>query len=544
MRQRASTKTQRRLKQQQLMRDPYALTGDVYGEPPTFRVGGLVTAVGVLQLVTALALSGFVFGGALLFCAVLLAVIGLALLHHSDPKADAQGLGAKQAIARLLALRRSALDYSLTLSIAQSQTYPRKELQIAVVPACPTPQKVVATMALKQEKDAETRQNRLADSVPFNRLDMKELPLINSMSVEETDDLFMEKPRANSEPKQVLRTRPLLPLRPKVQQTAPVNTTQDKKKRKTQQTMAALTVLKTSVKEEMKTPQVQVKAQPKPQKQHKTLESKPPQIAAKKEVSLPLVLPKAEPKVDLPAVLPKVNPALSVPDQPKPKPKPVEVTSPATIVVEPFVLEAAVPSVTPKPVFPEQKPLVELARGEPAMERDLVVTRKVLFYLSPEGESTVVLEDEEMEREIETEHQLELEHELEDYALSLEAFPPLSPPMVPQASTPLPPTEVEPNFLMDIALEPISKPQKKLISFGSLRLKPVVNADLRTMLDELDVLKPVVNADLRTMLDELDVMRLELDAAMAGCTSLLNGEEEKVFSSGELEPEEEPIFCC
>ncbi|KAG6621823.1 CMP-sialic acid transporter 4 [Phytophthora cinnamomi] len=515
MRQRASTKTQRRLKQQQLMRDPYALTDDVYCEPPTFRVGGLVTAMGVLQLVAAVTLGGFVFGGALLVCAVLLAALGLALLHHSDPKAgSAQGLGLKQAIARVLALRRSALDYSLTLSIAQSQQYAqphkKKELQIAVVPANPTPQKVVATMALTQETRAETRLNRLADNAPLatlNRVDMKALPTINSFAEESAHDLLLEKPRANSEPKQVLRTRPLLPLRPKVQQTTPANTTQDKKKKRTQQTKTEPVVQKTSVKEGAKAPQMQKKAQPKPQKPRRTPAQKVAQVAAKKEVPLPTVLPKAEPKAVLPAVLPKAKPVRPVVIESKPKP--VELASPATIVVEPFVRKPAVPSAELMPVFPERKSLVELARGKPALEQELAVTRKVLLYLSPEGETMVDLEDEELEHEIEKERELELEQELEDYALSLEAFPPLSPPMVPQAP---PATEVmEPNFLMDIALEPISRPEKKLISLSSLRLKPVGNADLRTMLDELDV------------------MRLELDAAMARCTSLLNGEENKAL---------------
>ncbi|GMF44813.1 unnamed protein product [Phytophthora fragariaefolia] len=520
MRQRASTKTQRRLRQQQL-RDPYALTDDVYCEPPTFRVGGLVTAVGVLQLVAAMALGGFVFGGALLFCAVLLAALGLALLHHSDPKAGAQGLGLKQSIGRLLALRRSALDYSLTLSIAQSQQYlqpQRKELQIAVVPFTPTPQKVVATMALKPEKIIETKVNRLADNAPLatlNRVNMEPLATINSASVEETESLFMEKRRANSEPKQVLRSRPLLPLKPKVQKAVPVNMTQEKKKKKTQQVKATPVMPNTLVKNEMK-------AQ-KPQKSRKTSE---PKVAMKKEVQPPAVLPKVEPKTVLPALLPKAKSARPV--LVEPKAKPVEVASPATIVVEPCVPEASVPTVTPLPVFPEQKPLVEVARSEPAIERELVVTRKVLLYLSPEGEPTMGSEEEEeLEQDFEDEHELELDHELKDCALSPEAFPPLSPSMVPQAPTTTT-DAMEPNFLMDIELEPFSRPEKKLISFGSLRLKPVVNADLRTMLDELDV------------------MRLELDAAMARCTSILDDDEKKMSASNsrDLEPEEEPIFCC
>uniref|UniRef100_H3GGH7 Uncharacterized protein n=1 Tax=Phytophthora ramorum TaxID=164328 RepID=H3GGH7_PHYRM len=496
MRQRASTKTQRRLKQQQL-RDPYALTGDVNSEAPTFRVGGLVTAVGALQLVAALAFSGFVFGGALLFCAALSAVLGLALLHHSDAKGSRQGLGLMQAISQLLALRRSALDYSLTLSIAQSEGYrTQKQLQIAVVPSSPTPQKVVATMALTQEE-------------PVHKKKMTGLKALPTISVEATGELPVEKPRANSEPKQVLRTRPLLPLKPKVQVAAP----EEKKKKKTQ-------VKTTAVKQETKAPQVQLKAQPKLQQQKKP-EPKLTQVAAKKEVQVPTVLHKNEPAVVIPAVLPKAE---LVAEQPKPKPV---ATVPATVVVEPFVSEADVPVIAPMPVFPERKSLVEVARGEPAMEQELVVTRKVLLYLSPENESVMDVEDQQMEQE----HELELElehHESENFDLSTEAFPPLSPPMAPRAAMPAPPSNaMEPNFLMDIELEPISKPGNKLISFGSLRLKPVGNAELRTMLDELDV------------------MRLELDAAMARCSSLLSGKEEKVLapSSPELEPEEEPIFC-
>ncbi|KAF1776933.1 hypothetical protein GQ600_24893 [Phytophthora cactorum] len=486
MRQRASTKTQRRLKQQQ--RDPYALTDDVYCEAPTFRVGGLVTAVGVLQLVAAMVLGGFVFGGALLFCVVLLAALGSALLHHSDPKATKQGLGLKQAINSLLALRRSALDYTLTLSIAQSQEYQqKKELEIAVVPTSPTPQKVVATMALKPEETVKIKQKKkptpLAVNAPvvtLNPVDMKLLPTMNPHSAEATEDLFMEKPRANSEPKQVLRTRPLLPLKPKMQQQAPVQ----EKKKKTQEKMVPV-LPKTLEKQEKKTQQTKTKPQP-----QKKSEPKAPKVVPKKEVQVPPVLLKAEPKVVIPVVLPKAEPV----ELPKPKP-----------------------------------PLVEVARGEPAMEQELVVTRKVLLYLSAEGESVMDLREQELEQEIESEHELEFEHEPEDCALSMEAFPPLSPTMTPQEPMPLPATDVlEPNFLMDIELEPISKPEKKLISLSSLRLKQVGNADLRLMLDELDA------------------MQSELDAAMARCTSLLNGEEVKASTSSklELQPEEEPIFCC
>ncbi|ETM54656.1 hypothetical protein L914_02051 [Phytophthora nicotianae] len=507
MRQRASTKTQRRLKQQQ--RDPYALTDDVYCEAPTFHVGGLVTAVGVVQLLVAMVLGGYVFGGALLFCFVLLGALGLALLHHSDPKGTKQGLGLKQAISRLVALRRSALDYSLTLSIAQSKEYQtqKKELQIAVVPSSPTPQKVVAAMALKPEETVKAKQKRkptpLASNAPLatlNRVDMKSVPTIIS---EAADDLFMEKPRANSEPKQVLRSRPLLPLKPRMEKQAPV---QEKKKKMQEKTVSVLP--KTLEKPEIKT------QKPRPLKKS---EPKDPKVAAEKEV-----LPKAEPKAVIP-VLPKAEPVEL------PKPKPTEVAHPtATDDVEPVA-----PVVAPLPVFPAVKPLVEVARGEPAMERELVVTRRVLFYSNPKVEAELDLEEQELEQELEQKQELELEHDPEDFALSIEAFPPLSPAMTPQEPTPLPAADVlEPNFLMDIELEPISKPEKKLISLSSLRLKQVDNADLRSMMDELDA------------------MQSELDAAMARCTSLLNGDDDKEATSNAstlgLEPDggEEPIFCC
>ncbi|OWZ19579.1 hypothetical protein PHMEG_0006142 [Phytophthora megakarya] len=498
MRQRASTKTQRRLKQQQL-RDPYALTDDVYNEAPTFQVGGLVTAVGVLQVVTAMALGGVVFGGALLFCMVLLAVLGLALLHHSDPQGRKQGLGLKQAINRLVALRRSALDYSLTLSIAQSETQ-KKQLQLAVVPSSPTPQKVVATMTLKQEAAKIKKTMGDGPLVTLNRVDMKPLPTIHSSS--DAEELIVEKPRAHSEPKQVLRSRPLLPLKPKKQQLEPV-----KEKDKTQKTPQVPTKLE---KHDKKVDQVQ----PKPQQQRKVPERKRTNVDKK---AVPVLL-KTEPKVIVPAVLPKAEPVVEVP-----KPKPIELTPPAkTIVVEPVN-----PVVAPLPVFPEQKPLVEVARGEPVMEQELVVTRKVTLYLNPQNQSVVDLEELELEQEDDKEPELEFEHELEDFALSLEAFPPLSPQMAPQALKPPVSDAMEPNFLMDIELEPIAKPEKKLISLNSLRLKPVGDADLRSMLHELDS------------------MRLELDTAMARCSSLLDEEEQvSTPSSPELQPEEEPIFCC
>ncbi|KAF4039799.1 hypothetical protein GN244_ATG08013 [Phytophthora infestans] len=522
MRQRASTKTQRRLKQQQ-QRDPYALTGDVHCEAPTFHVGGLVTAVGVLQLVVAMVLGGYVFGGALLFCTTVLVALGLVLLHHDDPKGTKQAMGLKHAIIRLLALRRSALDYSLTLSIAQSQQYQQKKkelVEIAVVPSSPTPQRVVITMAVKAENTAKIKQkskpNPLASNGPLATLkcvDMKPLPTIKSHSVATTADLYVEKPRANSEPKQVLQTRPLLPLKPKVQQ--PDIAMQGKKEMEVQEKKTL--VLSKSLDKQEKTPQLQqTKTQTKPQLQRKNAEVKAPKIAARKTMQVPTVLFKAEPTAVAPVVSPKAK-AVELS-----KPKAVEAArSSASVVVEPVA-----PAVAPLPVFSVAKPLVEVARGEPVLERELVITRKVLLYLSPEGESVTDMEDQELEQETKKEQTLELELEPEDFAPSMAAFPPLSPTMVPQEATPLPATVVlEPNFLMDIELEPISKPEKKLIALSPLRLKQVSNADLRSMLDELDA------------------MQSELDAAMARCM-LLSGEAESNLSKLNLEPEDELILCC
>lgn len=529
MRQRASTKTQRRL-QQQLRRDPYALTDDVYSEAPTLRVGGLVTAAGALQLAAVVALGGLVFGGALLFCLLLLAAVGIALLRRQDAAGPAS-LGLYQTFGRLLALRRGALDYSVTLSIAQSGHYQEKrDLQIAVVPTSPTPQKVVAAMSLSQPKApvVQNRKTPLAGDAPLatlNHVQMKPLHTINSFSVEE--EVHVEKPRSRSEPKQVLRSRPLLAPKPKVQE-----------KKTTEKTApVAKAVAKAKAAEVL--PKKQQKKQ---QAQAQPVAKTTPKQQPKKESRTPSALPKTEAKPVMPPVLAKAEPKLV---QLKPTFAPVQTVAapPAAVQAKPIASEMApapVPVVPTLPVlFPERKSIVELARGEPAMERDLVVTRKVLLYLDPEIE-TVEMEHEEHELELELEAEQQLERELEhawaeeqehakeEIDFTMESFPPLSPPLAPLA----PPTPLdhhaEPNFLLDITLEPFSEPEKKIISFKALSPRKVRNADIRAMLDELDV------------------MSLELDAAMAKCTRLLKGEEEKVSAppSSELEPEEEPIFCC
>ncbi|CAI5718344.1 unnamed protein product [Peronospora destructor] len=461
MRQRASPKTQRHRKQQQVC-SSYTPTDDMYCDTPTFRVGGLVTAVGVLQLVVVLALSGFVFGGTLFFCAVLLATLGVTLLHHSDVKASKQGLGLKQAMNRLLALRRSALDYSLTLSIAQSDAYKQmdssKELQIAVVPSSFTPRKVVAIMARKEEEALRTQEKR---------------KMKLSLLVKTTEALTMEKPRANSEPKQVLRSRSLLSLKAKVQSLGPVQ-------KKTTQARPTSAVLKTLARQEKKTTLVQAKAKM-TRSQQKKAAPEALRASATKPSQLPAVLPKMEPEVVIPAVLATAK-----------------MVSPTTIAN----VERVASAVASLPVFPEHKTLIEVVNGEAAIERDVVVTRKVLLYLNPNAKTEVNLDEQDLEHEAECEQDVELEHEPEDFDLSLEEFPPLSPPMVPQVS--MSADVVEPNFLMDIELEPISQSEEKLISQSSLYLESVGNIDLRLMMDELDA------------------MCCELDAAMACCTSLLH----------------------
>ncbi|CAH0480635.1 unnamed protein product [Peronospora belbahrii] len=496
MRQRASSKTQRRLKQQQIY-NPYALTDDVYCETPTFCINGPVTVIGLIQVVTILALSSFMFGSTLLFCAVLVVTIGLVTFYHSNTKAIQQGMGLKQTINRLLTLRQSALDYSLTLSIAQSnskykQQKQRKELQIAMLPSSPTPQKVVATMILNEEEALKIQEKRkikqLVDIVPLmtlSRLNMMPLPKISLILRETTEALIMEKPQANSEPKQVLRSRPLLLLKAKVQNSGLAQ-------EKTTQERPTCTVLKTSSKQEKKTTNVDAKATTTPFQQQ-TIAFEAPKVSTKKHI---------QPRV----------------------PKAAEVVSPTTTVnVEPVAFD-----VKPLRVFPKPKPLIEIAYGEPANERELVVTRKVLLYLNANAGSVVNLDEQDLEQESKCKQDVACEHKPEDFALSLEAFPPLSPPLVPQVSLSLPTTDVvEPNFLMDIELEPIVKPEKNMN--GQSVSHP----------------ESVGSADLRSMVDELDAMRLELDAAMACCTSLLY-EREKMSTLAllKLKPEEDTICCC
>ncbi|CAI5730230.1 unnamed protein product [Hyaloperonospora brassicae] len=107
-------------------------------------------------IVVGFAVSSVLFSGALLFCGALLVVVGIALLHCSNGKAKQQRLSLASVVHRLLALRRSALDYSLTLSIAprdeRCQTQSKVPRIAAAAPLTVVSQKVeTATMASKPE---------------------------------------------------------------------------------------------------------------------------------------------------------------------------------------------------------------------------------------------------------------------------------------------------------------------------------------------------------------------------------------------------------
>ncbi|RLN52659.1 hypothetical protein BBJ28_00007169 [Nothophytophthora sp. Chile5] len=480
MRQRASTKTQRRLKQQQL-RDPYKLTDDVYAaqQQQTFRVGGLVTAAGVLQLAAAVTLSGYVFGGALLFCFLLMAALGVVAFTQLEKQPMRHGLVGHVAhsLQRLHALRRGALDYSLTLSIADSQSFAdnasrgAERLQIAVVPTHPTPQKVVAAMvlasvaprgAIQQTATSTSKKSKQQKAKPMTQPLARQAPIATLKQVVMTETLPflmpLEKPRAQSEPKLpvMLRRRP----QPDVKLPTVLLPTAEPK----------LTVMPS-------------KPQPKLPTVLPPVEPKRLAVPCEPEPKLPTVLPKPEPKQHLPEAV---------------KEPCVQVTASAPAAVEPELPPLSV-------LYPAPTPLVELARGEPAVERELVVTRKVSLYLQPQ------------EQELESEEVAEL-MEL------AEVFPPLPPTPAPE----FPPVTTERNFLLDIALEPTSTPEEA------------------TALCALP-LAEVCDPDLRVMLEELSQMRLEMDAAMALCTAALQGEGEKLPASWSpplppLEPEVEP--CC
>lgn len=447
MRQRVSTQTQHCVRKQQLQ----DLMDVGYIKNPTFRASGFVTAMGLLQLLTAFALLGFFFGGALLFCIVVLTVLVLVLLHRSEPIFSKQGMGLEQAINCLYALRRSALDYSLTLSVAQSQKYQqsRKYLQNLVVPTSPMPEKVVATMALNSNKHVHTTRK---ESTPVAKV-----KTIKLLAMENTANLLKKKLRAHSNIKQVLRSRRLLPLKLKRLHRGLV---QQNKNEMEEMRSVPLTTLKWKAINGQHT------------KEHTKLRLK---IAMKKEVLAPP---------------PKVKPVANN--------KVVEVVPPTTTVV----VEPSTPHSAPLSVYPKLKPLIEIAFGEPAVERDLVFTRKVLLYSGSKNDLVMDLEE-----DAEDGTNLEFEAEPVDLFLSLAALSPLTPTTVLQAPKVLPTNDIaEANFLLDIDLEPISKPAKVI---GSAGLLPQKHVD---------------NTDLRMMLEELDVMQSELCAAMACCTLVSTGD--------------------
>uniref|UniRef100_A0AAV1THF7 Uncharacterized protein n=1 Tax=Peronospora matthiolae TaxID=2874970 RepID=A0AAV1THF7_9STRA len=488
MRQR-SLKPQRRVKKlPHRLHDPYAITGDVSFEESTISVGGLITPTGVLQLVVVLALSSFLFSGVLLFCVGLLAVLGLVLLHHkSDAKTRQRRRGLSSVLHRLVALRRSALDYSLTLSIAPrsaSHQTESKMPRLAVVPSSILPQKVVATMALKQETwklKPQCATTSIANGASMVTLDV--LPRISSDLLETADELYsMEKARAKSEPKQVLRRRPLLPLKAnaKVMQLGPVQEIERVTPiQKAEQEEVMSDALTTSVKavhaltEQKKSQSLQKNEKLREAPRFTTAETRT------QSSSMPLRGKDAA--------------ALS-----KAKPKAVKVV-PSTASVNDG---NAIRAVAPLPDLPKRKLSEKAARRKPAAKQ--VVTRKVSLYVKSKVDPVLKEKEQALKQEIAGGQDEGNGHELEGFAFSLGAFPPLSQPTVPQTSaSPSAADVVEPNFLLDIELEPIAKPEKKSISLESQRFKCEGNAELRLMLDELDA------------------MSSELDIAMAHCTSLL-----------------------
>ncbi|KAI9922290.1 hypothetical protein PsorP6_001217 [Peronosclerospora sorghi] len=495
-----SAKTQH-LKQEQLS---YAITDDVYGAVPTFRVGGFVTSFGVLKLVVALTLIGVVFGTALLFCVVLLVLVGIVLMHQKSGK---QGLGLKHVINQLLTLQRSVLDYSLTLSIAQSekfqQTDSKKALASMVTSRCKPRKVMMASIVLKEMETLETKLNKMLlkdqlSQVKLGRMNMTPLSTILMKSLmESTEDLFWKKSRANSESKLVLSSRQLLLLDLKLQPIVPAQ-----EKKQGEQEELALAVSKAFIKQESNAIDV-VALATKPQSEvNKTA----PEASDKEPTEPPVSI---EPKTVILAVLPKQNLVTE-----NLKFEQDENVSPSSSAMNPVV-----PFPAPLSVFPKKMSLVEVALGEPPVEQDLIVTRKVILYSKTSVKSAVVLEEQDFEHAIREEQKVVLPYEL----LSLKEFPALSPPAQPQLSMSLPPTDnMEPNFLMDIELEPISKPEKTLTSLSSFRLKPVGNDDLRVMLDELEA------------------MNLELDAALARCNALLHEEEKISVVSSQLEVD----FTC
>ncbi|CEG40121.1 uncharacterized protein PHALS_10338 [Plasmopara halstedii] len=482
MRQHVSTKTQGRVKQQHL-KDPHTLTDEFYRNTPTFRAGGLVTPLGMLQLLSAFVLLGYVFGGAMLFCIVVLMVLGLVLLHHSEPIDLKQGMSFQQAINRLYALRRSVLDYSLTLSIAQSQQS-RKNLHHFVSPASFEPKSVVASTALESNLIVQHTQNKLTP-LKMNQQKMNMLPAINFLAMKPAEYLWEVKRRAHSEPKQLLRCRPLLPLLPKMLH-------QDLVQHKYNSMIKTAVLLSPKVLEQ----QMEIQEQPmdgyvKPGKVQQ--ESKAEVTSSKDSFAI---------------LLKHVSEVESVVEIKVAKAVPPTMTAnsgPSALVV------------TQLSVYPKPKPLVEIAYGEPAVERELVVTRKVLLYSSSRSDLVKKLEEQksecdarydvELDLAVEEQTEEELKEESVESVSSIEAFPPLLPMTVPLAPKfPHITNGMEPNFLLDIELEPMSAPEKKFVSIGSLQCKQVENADLNMMLEELDV------------------MQSELGAVMACCTSLLIGE--------------------
>ncbi|CAI5727338.1 unnamed protein product [Hyaloperonospora brassicae] len=498
MRQRTSPKTLQQQQQRKEKRErqslcaPNALAGDGSGQESTIYIGGFITTSGVLQIVVGFAVSSVLFSGALLFCGALLVVVGIALLHCSNGKAKQQRLSLASVVHRLLALRRSALDYSLTLSIAprdeRCQTQSKVPRIAAAAPLTVVSQKVeTATMASKPENLQLGQKNEttaLASSASIATRDV--LPRIRLDGLETTEELYTwEKPRAKSEPKRVRRGRPLLPLKAQLTQLQPVQETERAApKQKAKQDNVTSSALTTSVKAvhvrtgSKKMQPVKQKASP--------CEAAPRSAAVESKIG-PLLVPL---DAKAAAVLPKSKPKKAV--------------SPAV----PVPVKTATCAVASLTDLPKRKFSAEPAHSKPAVQQ-VVVTRKVLLYVKPQAEPVLKNKKRAVEQGTKGVQEIGPDQELAETVFSPEEVSPSSQPTVPHTSALLSTTGVmEPNFLQDIELDPISKPEKKLASLSSQRFKSEGNAELRLMLDELDA------------------MRLELDSAMARCTSLLDGGKE------------------
>ncbi|TDH73252.1 hypothetical protein CCR75_008750 [Bremia lactucae] len=462
MRQRASSKAQRRNKQH--LKDPYALTGDVYCESPTFHMGSLLTPVGMLQLMTALALGGFLLGGALVLCVAILAVLGLVLLHCSEPRRAKHILGHNQAIHQLMALRRSVLDCSRTLSTDQSKKYQQSQNnQIVVVPAKPTPQNVTTPALISATTVAQKRKPTHSKGDSLNNV---QFTAINLPDMMEAQELFADNNEANLEPANVHQNRSLLPLNFQVQQHCQVQP----KELEPQFVLKALEIKGTQVQRFMK------------QKKHQMVLKEAESAILKgavKKVNADASDFDAKPNAMISAMLPEEELASDL--------EPVDkVSSALSSEVE-----------LPLTIFPKIKTLMEVVTGEPVMEQEVIFTRKVVLCINLRKESVKKSKKQDLKHDLGKKAEVKPNYFPEVLPLSPIEFPPLSSIQLPQA----------------LKLQPSPGSMKSDHSTVNSMLNPRQPFTI-SQSEQVGV------ADLRSMLDELNVMQSELDTAMTRCKVL------------------------